>query len=192
MTTPKTRIDISFDQFGYNQEVATLMNLANQFMTLKKNLPQGLSEDNFIEYVKTPDLYESDYRAYADNSITFPITIDKKCELINLHWLEYKTSLNNLRQLMSTHLFFSSDIDFEGNLTTKCKSTLKDRFTQYVEGVAMAIYLKAKESEKALTELNTLMVDAGKFPLMNYSQFNARYFERLGSEIKFNYNNLLF
>lgn len=185
------KIKISVDSFSYNTEIVKLNNIASFYSNMEKELPKFLKRP-FKEYVLFSDFYFQDLKEYAETSITMPVPISKKLELLDIDYNSYRDKLDSLKRQMTEALLLHEDID-NGQISLKAKKQLLERYTLYCEGESnLAVYKIAKKVEESLNELNDIMSKYNKTKFYQFSQFNQSYFVRSGDTIELNYGAILF
>ena len=184
------KILIAVDEVSFNIELSKQSNIAEQYTSLEKLLPNYCKKP-FSNYVTDSDNYTNDFKKHCENIISLEIPIAKKMELVNSEWYVFRDKLTSLNIQMNESLLFSNEIE-NGQLTAIAKDKLKERFSTYAEGSNIEVYKKALECENALNELNELLKANNKTPLINFSQLNYRYFKRSNDVVKMDYINLLF
>lgn len=184
------KILITVDEISFNIELAKQTNIAQFYSSLEKQLPDYCKRP-FSQYVTDSNNFTNDFKKHCDNIITIEIPINKKMELVNELWWQYRDKLTSLNQQMNENLMFSNEIE-NGQLTPGAKDKLKERFSTYAEGNNIPIYKKALECENALNELNELLKANHKTALINFSMLNYRYFKRSNDVVRMDFINILF
>lgn len=184
------RIFISRNESSYNSELSIQTNIANQYNELAKKLPEYCKRD-FNEYVTNSDYYIEEFKTYCETAINLPITIGKKMEMVNDTYFKYRDELDNLKHQMNQQIITHKDFS-NGQLTTEAKLKLSERYSLYAEGKNIPIYELAIDVQNKLNKISELLEQNNKSKLMEFSNFNQRYFKRLGTGIEFDFTNLLF
>jgi hypothetical protein len=190
METKDKRIFVAIDELGFSSELAKQTSIAEDYSKLQKQLPDYCKKP-FSNYVTDSNNYVNDFQDYCHNTVAMDLKIGKKMELVNENWFQYRDSLDSIRIRMNECLMFSNEIS-NGKLTDSAITKLRERFSTYAEGNNIAIFKKAIECEQALNELNELLQKNERTPLINFSQFNSRYFKRSNNVVEMDYINLLY
>lgn len=186
----ENKILIAVDEFSYSNELAIQTNIAEQYTSLEKQLPDYCKKP-FSNYVTDSEQFVNDFKNHCENIVTMEIPIGKKMELVNSEWYIYRDALDNLHKRMNVALVFSNEIS-NGQLTPSAKSKLKEKYCTYAEGKQIEIYNLAKLCQDKLNELNLLLKSNDKIAMYSFSQFSPRTFKRSGDYIEFDMNALLF
>jgi hypothetical protein len=184
------KILISIDELGYSSELANQTNIAEQYSSLEKQLPDYCKKP-FSNYVTDSENYVIDFKNHCENTVSMEIPIGTKMELVNKNWGQYRDMLEALHKQMNENLMFSNEIS-NGQLTPSAKSKLKEKHSTYVEGKNIEIYNLAKLCQDKLNELNLLLKSNDRVAMYQFSQFHPRAFKRGGDYIEFDMNAILF
>ena len=186
----ENKILIAVDEFSYSNELAIQTNIAEQYSSLEKQLPDYCKKP-FSNYVTDSENYVTDFKNHCENTVTMEIPIGSKMNLVNENWFVFRDKLEALHKQMNETLMFSNEIS-NGQLTPSAKSKLKEKYCTYAEGKQIEIYNLAKLCQDKLNELNLLLKSNDRVAMYQYSQFSPRTFKRSGSYIEFDMNALLF
>jgi hypothetical protein len=184
------KILISIDELGYSSELANQTNIAEQYSSLEKQLPDYCKKP-FSNYVTDSENYVIDFKNHCENTVSMEIPIGTKMELVNKNWGQYRDMLEALHKQMNENLMFSNEIS-NGQLTPSAKSKLKEKHSTYVEGINVPIYNLAMECQTKLNELNLMLKTNDRVAIYQMSQFAPRTFKRSGSYIEFDMNAILY